>query len=182
MGGAKGMGVDQVDAIDDLITRVIEREGGYVNHPSDNGGPTKYGVTQGALASWRGFHVEAYDVQQLQESEARAIYRANYFDKPGFGTITYPPLLEFLFDYGVNSGPTAAVQALQRALSVTPDGAFGPLSKAALGRCTNLPALFYRVKAERYELLLRFIGSDPSQAVFATGWANRLDQFEVPLT
>jgi hypothetical protein len=33
-------------------------------------------------------------------------------------------------------------------------------------------------KAERYEFLLRYVGRDPSQAVFAQGWANRLNQFE----
>lgn len=171
-----------MSAIDDLITRVIEREGGYVDHPNDAGGPTKYGITQGTLTASRGRATSALDVQTLSLDEARAIYRKNYFDAPGFGSIEYPPLLEFLFDYGVNSGPMTATRSLQAALGVTPDGIFGPLSKAALGRVTNLPALFYRVKAERYELLLRYIGRDPSQAVFAAGWANRLDQFEVPLT
>ena len=32
--------------IDELIDALIEREGGYVNHPSDRGGATKYGITE----------------------------------------------------------------------------------------------------------------------------------------
>lgn len=167
------------DAIDDLISRVIQREGGFVNNPADAGGATKYGITKATLTGWRKSYVSDSDVEAMTEEEARAIYRAVYFDRPGFGAITYPPLLEFLFDFGVNSGPAAATKALQAALGVDADGVFGPISRAALGRCTNLQALFYRLKCERYELLLRFIGRDPAQAQFAAGWANRLDQFEV---
>ena len=48
---------------DRLIEELIEREGGYVNHPRDKGGPTRFGITEsvarahgysGAMAScWR---------------------------------------------------------------------------------------------------------------------------------
>jgi lysozyme family protein len=164
--------------IDSLITRVIQKEGGYVDHPADRGGPTNHGITLATLHAWRRAPVSAWDVQLLSEDEARAIYRANYFEKPGLDAVTDPAIQEFLFDYAVNSGPAAAVKALQTALGVTADGDFGPISRAALGKVTNHLALFYRLKAERYELLLRFIGRDPGQAVFAAGWANRLDHFE----
>ena len=30
------------DKVEALIARLIERKGGYVNNPSDHGGPTKY--------------------------------------------------------------------------------------------------------------------------------------------
>ena len=29
-----------------LINDLIEREGGYVNHPADKGGPTCFGITE----------------------------------------------------------------------------------------------------------------------------------------
>ena len=32
--------------VDELIDELIEREGGYVNHPADRGGPTKFGITE----------------------------------------------------------------------------------------------------------------------------------------
>lgn len=32
---------------------IIEHEGGFVNHPSDSGGATKYGITQGSWTAYR---------------------------------------------------------------------------------------------------------------------------------
>ncbi len=171
------------DNIDALISEVIETEGGYVNHPNDRGGPTKYGITLAALHDWRGTAVTAADVSGMSVDEARQIYRKNYFE--GLEFIQDPEIARFVFDYGVNSGPRAARMALQSALKGVGrydgeiDGIFGPKSRAAYDAAVkaNDVALFYALKCERYELLLRFIGRDPSQAVFATGWANRLDKF-----
>jgi lysozyme family protein len=162
------------DAIDDLISKVIEREGGYVNHPSDHGGPTNWGITQGTLAAWRGTPVSAEDVRNLTQAEARKIYRANYFDQ--LGDVTDPKVLEFLFDYAVNSGTTRAVMALQKVLGVTPDGAWGPKSKAAL-RDVNQASLYPFLICERLDNYLRIIARDHSQVVFAQGWANRVQPF-----
>ena len=40
--------------IDRLIEEVIEREGGYVDHPADRGGPTRWGITE-AVARRQGY-------------------------------------------------------------------------------------------------------------------------------
>ena len=32
--------------VETLIERVLDREGGYVNHPADKGGPTCFGITE----------------------------------------------------------------------------------------------------------------------------------------
>lgn len=170
------------DVMEQLITEVIEREGGYVNNPADAGGPTKYGITLATLHAWRKAPVSAYDVEQLTETEARDIYRANYFK--GYDSIKDRALLSLCFDYGVNSGPGAPASSLQTILkreglyTGAIDGDFGPLSQAALAKVTNWPALFYALKCERYELFMRYIGRRPDQAQFATGWSNRMDGFE----
>ena len=172
------------DKVQALITRLIERERGYVNHPSDRGGPTNWGITQATLSRWRKQPVTAFQVQALSQAEARLIYFDEYFTRPGFEAISDPELQELVFDFAVNSGPGAASKALQTALfhmglyKGAIDGGFGPQSQAALRACTNIPELYYRTKCERYELFLRFIGHDPAQAVFATGWANRLDELQ----
>ena len=37
--------------VDTLIDGLIEREGGYVNHPADKGGPTCFGITEAVARS-----------------------------------------------------------------------------------------------------------------------------------
>jgi lysozyme family protein len=162
------------DAIDDLITDVLKREGGFVNNSADRGGATKYGITQGTLAAWRKAPVSVAQVQALTEEEARKIYRANYF--AGIDGVTDSKVLGFLFDYSVNSGPRRAVKALQTVLGVTPDGDFGPASKAALARVKQAD-LYGPLICERLDFYLRIIANDPSQVVFAAGWANRIKPF-----
>ena len=166
-----------------LIDAVIQREGGFVNDPDDRGGATKYGITLATLHDWRGTAVTAADVAALTIDEARAIYATKYFTRPGFDAVRDPALQEFLFDFAVNSGPGTATMALQTVLKQSGlytgaiDGGFGPLSRAALAKVTNQPALFFAVKCERYELLLRDVGGRPVDAKYAAGWANRLDGF-----
>lgn len=171
-------------SVDTLIDAVLKREGGYVNHPADRGGPTKYGITQATLSQWLERPVSADEVAGMSEATARDIYRTNYFIKPGYDTIPDPALQELMFDFGINSGPATATKALQTSLQQmklypgAPDGIIGPMTRQALRGCTNFPELYFRVKCERYELYLRFIGRDPAQTVFATGWANRMDEFQ----
>lgn len=35
-----------------LIDELIEREGGYVSHPADRGGPTMFGITEAEARAW----------------------------------------------------------------------------------------------------------------------------------
>ena len=178
MSSANDFGIEQ------LIDRLIDREGGFVDHPADRGGPTIYGITLAALGDWRGTPVDRLEVALLGVDEARAIYRDRYLVRPGFAAIVDPGLREFVFDFAVNSGPAAAARALQTALrdmglyAGAIDGGFGPKSQAALAACGNIPELYYRTKCERYELYLRFVGRDPAQAAFAAGWSNRLDRLQ----
>ena len=61
--------------VDALIGRLIEREGGNVNHPADKGGPTYFGITE-AVARALGF---AGAMKNLPRDEAAAIYRRLYW-------------------------------------------------------------------------------------------------------
>lgn len=163
-----------------LIEGIVQREGGFVNNPNDYGGATKYGITIATLAAWRGRPVTVEDVRNLSVAEAAAIYEKRYILDPGLDTVLDAKLRELLVDFGVLSGPKRAVEGLQKALKFSPvdcDGLFGPKSRAALKASINIEALYYRVKCERLEQLLRLC-ANPSQAVFAAGWANRLDHFE----
>ncbi len=167
-----------MNAIDTILGDIIRREGGYVNHPADRGGPTKFGITAQTLGAWRklGRAATAAEVQALTETEARAIYRQQYITAPGFEVITHPELLGLLVDSGVHSGPKRAVQWLQAALGVAADGIIGPKTRAALA-AVDQGALYSKVLGQRMRYLGRLITNDPRQAAFAAGWANRMAEF-----
>src|SRR3954470_20368963 len=133
--------LDQADEIEQLIDALIEREGGYVNHPADRGGPTCFGVTE-AVARANGF---AGQMRNLPREDAAAIYRRIYWLRPRFDEVARRSagLAAELFDTGVNMGPAVATTFLQRALTalnrnghdyldLTPDGRIGAQTLAAL--------------------------------------------------
>lgn len=158
---------------DQIIDAIIEREGGFVDHPADTGGPTKFGVTAAALADWRGgTMVDATDVEQLSINEARDIYRARYLVKPGLDKVTDDTLRAILLDFAIHSGPAQAIKALQRSLNVAPDGVIGPQTLLALPHL-DARKVALRVMAHRVRFQGRLITDKPSQAAFAAGWANR---------
>ena len=57
--------------VDGMIDALIEREGGFVSHPADTGGPTCFGISE-AVARANGY---AGAMQNLPRDEAAAIYR-----------------------------------------------------------------------------------------------------------
>lgn len=133
--------MDQDKQADRLIDALIERQGGYVNHPADRGGPTNFGIAA-AVARAQGY---AGSMRDMPRSEAELIYRRLYWTRPGLDAIARlsQRVSAELFDNGVNMGPAVAVTFLQRALTalnrsgkdyldLVPDGRIGPATLAAL--------------------------------------------------
>lgn len=166
--------------IDDIIGRILEREGGYVNRAEDRGGPTKYGVTLTTLASWRGRAVRAADVEAMGEAEAREIYRHRYIVGPGFDRLMPAELAELAIDCAVNHGTTRAIRWVRRAVGV-PEATTGevvvpPTVTAALAYSDPRQA-FNVLLAQRIRFYGELITRSPSQAIFARGWMNRASEF-----
>ena len=162
--------------VDAILDEVIRREGGYVHDPADRGGPTKYGITQRTLRAWRGQPMTAADVRQLTRDEARAIYRRQYVDAPGFATLP-DPLRAQVMDNAVTSGPRQAIRDLQRAIGgVTVDGRLGPKTRAALQR-QGVAAVHARLIQARAVRIGRIVQRDPTQARFLAGWLTRITAF-----
>ena len=42
-----------MNAIEQILDDILRREGGYVSHPADRGGPTNFGIAAQTLGSWR---------------------------------------------------------------------------------------------------------------------------------
>src|SRR3954447_10018217 len=107
--------MDDLVDVDNLIDALIDREGGFVDHPADRGGPTCFGITQ-AVARAHGY---AGPMHQLPREEATVIYRRLYWLRPRLDEIARRSgrLAAELFDTGVNMGPAVAITFLQRALT-----------------------------------------------------------------
>ncbi|MFM1990200.1 MAG: hypothetical protein RJA99_3157 [Pseudomonadota bacterium] len=144
----------------EAFDRVIGHEGGYVNDPRDPGGETKFGISKRAYPS--------EDIKNLTLERARQLYRRDYWDRGGIQNL--PPFARFdVFDVAVNSGISAAVRMLQRAVGVADDGVVGPKTLAAVGY--TRPEIFRaRFAAER----LDFYASLPTWPAFGRGWARRV--------
>ena len=177
--------------VDALVEGLLDREGGYVNHPSDKGGPTCYGITT-AVARDNGY---AGAMQNLPHAEAAAIYRRLYWVRPRLDEVAKraPAVAAELFDTGVNMGPAVAVTFLQRALTalnrngadypdLVPDGRVGEQTLHALdafltargsrGGETVLLRALEALQGERY---LRLAERRPANEAFLYGWlANRI--------
>jgi lysozyme family protein len=163
--------------IDDaIIEEILKREGGFVDHPADKGGPTNHGITQVTLALWRGHEVTVEEVRDLSEGEARDIYVELYIQRPGLFRIANDRLRGLMIDSAVNHGIKRAIKMLQWSLGVIPDGVIGPATIKALF-AADMNKLYARVCAERARLYGSIITRNPSQAVFAKGWMNRLASF-----
>lgn len=159
-----------------MINRVISREGGdkFTNHPADKGGPTKFGITQNTLKEWRQKDVSVDEVVLLTIDEARKIYYHNYFVTPGFDKFP-PQIQELLFDAAVNHGVYGATVQLQKAVGVTADGVIGPKTLEAIAKM-DYGKLWRSLLAERLSYYGKIITNNPSQAVFAHGWMNRVGE------
>lgn len=159
--------------IQSAIDAVLEREGGFVDHPSDRGGATNFGITAGKLGEWRrlGRVATGTEVIALSKAEARAIYKAEYAQP--FLFLEDARVFVVAFDAAVNHGVRQAIRFLQKSVGVAADGVIGPVTRAAI---VAMPPEMLRKRflANRVRDYGRIISKDHTQAVFAAGWMNRV--------
>jgi len=149
---------------DNAIDFVLESEGGLVDHPSDPGGLTNFGISQRA-------HRDV-DIRNLDRAGAEAIYKNEYWHPCRCSTMPDAVAL-VVFDYAVNSGNRVATRALQRAVGVTADGTIGPVTLRAI-RARDPLAVADKVIDQRLKNYVRIIRRKPSSMAFLTGWMRRL--------
>ena len=153
--------------------RMIVNEGGYRLHTvaGDRGGMTYAGISRRAHPGWTGW--ADLDAGAIPESErVRAFYRANYWDRLRLDEVQSQRVARSIFDFGVNAGPGTAAKLAQIVVGVTPDGAIGPKTLAALNMADpDRFALAYALaKIARYRDI---VTRDRTQAKFLLGWINR---------
>jgi lysozyme family protein len=152
------------------IGRLLKSEGGYVNHPSDPGGPTNFGITLADYRKYKKPGATAADVRRMKVSEARDIYRGKYWNAIRGDDL--PAGVDYcLFDYAVNSGTGRAPKVLQRVLGVDVTGRVDDDTIAAANE-TDAKATINGICDER----LRFLKGLKTWGVFGKGWARRVSE------
>ena len=174
-------------SVDAMIEDVIRREGGFVDHPADRGGPTKFGITQATLSAHLGRAATAAEVEQLSPDQAKQIYRRDYYESPQIDQL--PDAIQpFVLDSAVNHGPGRAIGFVQQVCNLAGfgalivDGICGPrTSRAAHDAAWAMKGwLLAALVEERRNFYQAIVLADPSQGVFLEGWLNRLAEFDVP--
>lgn len=150
-----------------IIARVLKHEGGYVNHPSDPGGQTHYGITK-RTARLHGYYG---DMQDLPQSKAKSIYH-DIFIGAGINQLvdTHGFALGFQFaDAVVNHGPRRAAKILQATVGTVQDGVIGKKTLAAAKQFnpTEITVNYIVARMRFYTTLTTF-------KVFGRGWCNRV--------
>lgn len=172
-----------------LIDSLIQREGGYVNHAADRGGPTRYGVTQ-SVARENGYNG---DMRELPLSLAKRIAADRYWHPLHLGDVAVhsEALAESMFDFCYHSGVRRPAETLQRLLNVLNreqrdyrdlgvDGIVGGKTLGALQAYRELrgndgmQVLRHGFDALRTAFLVSLAERAPSQEAFSYGWLRRV--------
>ncbi|WP_228766285.1 glycoside hydrolase family 108 protein [Pelagerythrobacter aerophilus] len=173
-----------------IIDGVIAVEGGFVDHPSDPGGATKYGITE-AVARANGYRGHMRD---LPRSTAFQIYYTRYVVAPNFDDAAEidEKVAEELIDTGVNAGVDRASRWFQEALNafnergqtyanIAEDGDVGPATLNAFRAfkkrrgAAGTQAMLGALDALQGGHYLRLADNDSKFEDFAFGWfAHRI--------
>jgi lysozyme family protein len=152
--------------------RMIRDEGGFVLHhvPGDRGGQTYAGIARNMHPKWPGWaSIDAGGTPSAQL--VHDFYKTNFWDDICGDQITSQVIASDIFNFYVNTGRPAKVLA-QLVIDVTPDGAFGPRTVAAINSADpeKFVLSYALAKIARYRDIVQ---RDRTQIKFLMGWINR---------
>lgn len=157
-----------------------EGDPGYVNHPADPGGETKYGICKMVYPD--------LDIQNLTKEKALELYYKDYFVKNKINNL--PAFIQMaFFDCCVNQGngygrtDRGASPWLQQAVNrqseakgfkdIAVDGKVGPITRRHAILCNPYVLMldFVDLRLDHY----RRIAKSKGRHVFLEGWENRMN-------
>lgn len=164
-----------------FANKLLNLEGGYVNHSNDRGGPTKYGVI---LSTWKEYgydknddaRIDAEDIKLLTKGDAKMIAKKVFWDFFRADEIKNQSVAELIADWGYHSGRSTVARSVQRILGTEVDGVFGIRTLKAINSAPQ-KKLFDAIREDRKNFIRYLVKADPSQSVFYKGWMKRINGF-----
>ncbi len=177
--GIAGLSTSEAEARFHRLHAFIRRwEGGFSNHPADNGGATNMGITQATLADWRNRQVSVEDVRNLGRAEADAILRTNYYATCRCGELPDRTAI-VVYNGAVLHGPRTSIKFLQSAFNalglmvngkpLDVDGIIGDDTMEAAQKtdASTLANAYMNIQDAHFR-------NHEDFATFGKGWLNRL--------
>lgn len=175
------------------IVKTLRYEGvsssseGYVDHPNDRGGATKFGISYSFVKDTGDveffdmngdYQIDKRDIQLLTFDKAVEAYKRYFWDVFSLDEIEDNEKAFLVFDAAVNHGIKGSTKLTQKALndcgfSLVVDGVYGRKTKAALQACSKTEFI-NAFQEKRIALYKAIVDKNPSQSVFLTGWLNRV--------
>jgi lysozyme family protein len=157
------------------IGPVLQHEGGLVDHPSDPGGLTNFGISK----KWADSQGLCLDIKNLTVDQAKELYKKYFWDPYPYHEIADQKVATKSFDMAVNMGAIQAHKLIQRAvancgLEITIDGQLGPKS-VALINSIPAPQMLSSIVQRQRNFYIALATQKPSLAVFLKGWLRRAD-------
>jgi lysozyme family protein len=149
-----------------FIDRLIDREGGYVNHPQDPGGETNWGISRRFLIR---VGLPDEDLRNMKRERAAELYDTYFVQPNRIHEFADERLAELVLDWVVNGGP--AIKSLQRLLNVTVDGKVGD---ETLYRANSLSPAHTEALCDSYLRDRMFYFATLTKHPFIKGWLARL--------
>jgi len=162
----------------DAVELTLENEGGYVNHPSDPGGATNFGIS---LRFLKTINPEATEdtIKDLTLLEAGKIYIEHFWVANRYCKIESQEVANKVFDMCVNMGQLRANKCLQSAVRAASgaelelDGIIGRNTLREVNEASSC-ALLAALKVEGAWRYVALVNADISRKVFLRGWLNRV--------
>jgi len=149
---------------DEAFVKLMGHEGGYVNHPSDPGGETNWGITKRVAEA----HGYTGPMRELTQDKAKEIARAAYWNAVSAESL--PHALRYpVFDAAYHSGPRQSIRWLQRALGAVDDGIVGRQTLTIAHQADP-----YKTRSRMLGERLEFLAGLSTWPAFGRGWSRRI--------
>ena len=173
-----------MSSFNEAIKIILMHEGGYIEHESDKGGATNWGISLRFAQSFNPTLTKE-DIKGMSRDHAIQIYLEGFWNPNRYEEIQCDIIATKVMDFCVNAGANTANKVLQNAcnnlnadkeaaIELVVDGINGSQTIQVVN-CISCVALITQLRIYMREFYQEFVKNDKSQAVFLNGLLKRAD-------